>query len=242
VFDESAVAPRTGTVTNLVNYLDGKGTLTYTLMNKDDEPIPENPPGFYEVTANVGYKLLLTIDCDSGIKSGTYTLQLPKGLMYDGGSGSIILKDATNASIEMAVGTWEVTGKGLVTIVFNEEMDSLTENFINATIGVHFPDADTEIEFDGDVIVTVQPPSDEQQYPTKVRKSGHKGDENAGEDPTKIYWNIEVKGDKDSKIVGNTLSDSVVFGAWSEPHRYTASDITKGLYFSAGNAEGWHEW
>ena len=242
VLDESALAPRTGAGSNLIEYVEGRyGTFTYTLMNKNDEPIPENPPNHYEVTANEGYKLLLTIDCDNGIESGTYTLQLPQGLMYDGGTGSIILKDATDASNELNVGTWEVTGKGFVTIVFNEEMDSLTENLINATIGIHFPDAYTQIEFDGEVIVTVNPPV-ETAYPTKIRKGGHQGNENAGQDPTKIYWTIEVKGDKDSDIVGNTLSDSVVFGAWSETHRYTASDMEKGLYFSAGYGNEWHEW
>lgn len=243
VLDESSLAPRTGAGSNLIEYVEGRyGTFTYTLMNKNDEPIPENPPNHYEVTANEGYKLLLTIDCDNGIESGTYTLQLPEGLMYDGGTGSIILKDATDASNELNVGTWEVTGKGFVTIVFNEEMDSLSENFINATIGIHFPDANQTINFDGKIIVTVQPPSDEQQNPTAVTKGGRQGNEDNGEDPTKIYWYIKVKGDKDSQIVGNTLSDNVVFGAWSETHRYTESDMENGLYFSAGYGNEWHEW
>ena len=51
-----------------------------------------------------------------------------------------------------------------------------------------------------------------------------------GEDPTKIYWNLKITGQKDSDIPGSTIMDELMQG---EQH-YLSSDMASGLRFGAG--------
>ena len=232
----------TRSVTDLSDYLlENGGEYFYTLTNDENENLDPDNDHHYVITANEGYKLIISIDSPNGIESGEYRLQLPKGLLYDEGAGEIIMKNGLDESLWVSVGTWEVKGDGLITIVFNEEMDSLTENVLNATIGVHFPEQNESIDFDGKITVTVQPPA-EQLHPTTMLKGGHQGDEAEGEDPTKVYWSVQIKGDKDSQIVGNILTDSIVVGAWSKAHHYTESDIARGIHFGVWENDNWHDW
>ncbi|MBQ5390509.1 MAG: hypothetical protein IIU58_06350, partial [Clostridia bacterium] len=108
-------------VNDLAVYLQGNGgTYHYTLTNAKNENLDPDDNKHYDVTINEGYKLVLSIDSPNGIESGTYRLQLPHGLLYDDGTGEIIIKNGSDESQWVSVGTWEVSGDGLVTIVFNE--------------------------------------------------------------------------------------------------------------------------
>ena len=230
-------------VIELLPYLEANGGGYFlTLLDQNNMELPKDENGNYIAQANTGYKLTISFSGPEGFAPGTYEYQIPNGLMVQGGSGSFILKDGTD------VGTWTVSDTGLITLVFNENMNSRSDITISATMGITFPEQQDPIDFDGKITVTVEKPP-EQQFPTELVKWGKQGDAAAGQDPTKLYWNLQITGHKDSQIPGNILSDRVLFGQWSKDHHYTQSDIGGGLSFGisepdpvTGEFKDWHSW
>ena len=223
-------------VTDLLTYLkENEGSYFFTLLNIQNEELPKDDQGNYIVQGGTGYKLTISFTSPEGFLPGTYQYQVPNGLMVDGGKGTFILNDEP-------VGTWEVTDTGLITLIFNDNISSSTDITVSAALGIHFPEQEEPIDFDGKISVIVQKPPP-QLYPTVVYKNGEQGYEGSkrGEDPTKIYWQIYMGGDKDSQIPGSILHDKIYLGPWSETHRYTASDIAGGLLFTLdGTDHYWH--
>ena len=232
-------------IKNLAEYLEANGgNYFFTLLDKNNQELPKDTAGNYVVQADTGYKLTISFTSPEGFVPGTYQYQVPNGLLVDGGEGTFILKDGTN------VGDWTVTDEGLITLNFNEHMNSRTEITISSTLGIHFPEQDDPIDFDGKITVTVEKPTQE-KFPTKVNKWGSQGDAtNASKpDPTKLYWSIQIIGNKDSQIPGSVLTDRALSGQWSKTHRFTASDIAGGLTFGVsepdpvtGGEKAWHSW
>ena len=219
-------------IVDLLPYLEAHGgNYFFTLSDFNNAELPKDENGNYLVEANDGYKLTITFNSPEGFAPGTYQYQVPNGLMVDGGEGVFVLKDGTN------VGSWVVTDTGLITLVFNENMNSRTDITISAALGIHFPEQEEPIDFDGLITVTVKPPV-QQQYPTVLSKWGSPNEE-AG----KINWTVRIDGYADSQIPGNILTDQVMLSDWSRPHSYTASDIAGGLSFGASDPSGgWHAW
>ena len=122
--------------------------------------------------------------------------------MVDGGEGTFILKDGTN------VGSWVVTDTGLITLVFNDHMNSRTDITISATLGIHFPEHQDPIDFDGKISVTIEKPPQE-LAPTQVLKWASQGsDATEGKtDPTKLYWTVYIWGDEGSNLPGATITE-----------------------------------
>ena len=228
----------TGTVTELLPYLEAHGgNYFFTLLDLKNVELPKDENGSYIAQANQEYKLTLTFNSPEGFLPGTYQYQIPNGLMVDGGTGSFVLKDGTN------VGSWEVTDTGLITLFFNDHINSRTDITISATMGIHFPEQNEPIDFDGKITVSVEPPIP-QVNPTVVNKWGNQGGTpgSAGTDERKIYWGIEVIGNLDSQIPGSILTDRVIDGQWSKPHRFSESDIAAGLSFGVSENGNWHNW
>ena len=219
-------------VTQLIPYLESHGgDYFYTLLDLNNQELDTDDDGNYIVEAQKGYKLTLTFNSPTGFLPGTYQYQIPNGLMVDGGSGEFILKDNTN------VGSWEVTDTGLITLTFNDKMNSRTDITISSTLGIHFPEQDEPIDFDGFITVKVEPPV-QQNHPTELSKWGTP-DADAG----KLTWSVLIKGHADSHIPGSILTDQVTLPDWGKPHSYTESDIAAGLTISATAADGsWHTW
>lgn len=229
---------KTVTIVDLLPYLDAKkGSYFFTLMDSQNEPLPKDENGNYIAEPNKEYKLAITVNSPEGFAPGTYQYQIPNGLMVDGGEGTFVLTDGTT------VGSWVVTDTGLITLVFNEHMNSRTDITISATLGIHFPVQDDPIDFDGKITVKVEPPI-QQKYPTVLNKWGQGGGTEAQKpDPNKIYWRLEIVGNKDSQIPGSILTDHILEGEWSKTHRFTESDIAGGLTFGVTSADGkWHSW
>ena len=216
----------------LIPYLEANGgSYFYTLLDLNNMELEKDENGNYIAIAQEGYKLTLTFNSPKGFLPGTYQYQIPNGLMVDGGKGDFILKDGTN------VGSWEVTDTGLITLVFNEKMNSRTEITISSTLGIHFPEQDEPIDFDGFITVKVEPPV-QQSYPTELSKWG-----TTNADAGKLNWYVLIKGHADSQIPGSILTDQVSLPDWGKPHSYTESDIAAGLTISATAADGsWHKW
>lgn len=222
----------TRSITQIIPYLEANGGIYFfTLLDFNNVELPKDENGNYIAEANEGYKLTISFTSPNGFLPGTYQYQVPNGLMVDGGEGTFILKDGTN------VGSWVVTDTGLITLTFNEHMNSRTEITISATLGIHFPEQEEPIDFDGLITVQVKPPV-QQQYPTVLSKWGSPNDQTG-----KINWTVRIDGYADSQIPGNILTDHVALSDWSRPHTYTESDIANGISFgvSAPN-DKWHTW
>ena len=222
----------TRSTVDLLAYLEEKGgDYFFTLMDFNNQELPKDENGNYIATANDGYKMAITFHSPEGFAPGTYQYQVPNGLMVDGGEGTFKLKDGT------VVGEWTVTDTGLITLYFNELMDTHTDITITATLGIHFPEQDDPIDFDGMISVKVEPPA-AQAAPTKISKWGT-GNTAAGN----IYWTVRLDGFADSQIPGSILTDQPALSDWSRPHSYTEADIAGGLQFGVSDpAGGWHSW
>lgn len=227
-------SPATGanTITDLLPYLEANGgNYFFTLLDINNVELPKDDQGNYIATANSGYKLTFTFKSPKGFLPGTYQYQIPNGLMVDSGSGDFVLTDGTN------VGSWEVTDTGLITLVFNEHINSRTDITISSTLGIHFPEQEEPIDFDGLIFVKVEPPI-QQVSPTELSKWGSP-DGDAG----KLHWSVRINGHADSQIPGNILTDQPALSDWSRPHSYTQSDIDGGLTFGVSDPYGgWHNW
>ena len=224
-------SPRT-TTQQLLDYLakpDVNGKYFFTITDENDKTPQKDENGNYIVVAEKHYNLTVTFNADA-FKPGTYEYQVPHGLMVDGGEGEFRL--VRNGNI--VVGTWTVTDTGLITMVFNENMDDLSDVTISASLGIHFPETDDPIDFDGQIRVTVSPMPDD-EYPTDIEKWGAQGGtkDAPNGDPTKIHWTAVIHGNKDSLIPGHVITDHVYLGEWSKSHRYTESDIAGGLTVGA---------
>ena len=225
-------------VIDLLPYLEANGGgYFFTLLDFNNVELPKDANGNYIAQAGQGYKLTISFTSPEGFAPGTYQYQIPNGLMVDGGAGSFVLKDGTN------VGSWVVTDTGLITLDFNEHMNSRTDITISATLGIHFPEQEDPIDFDGKITVTVEKPPP-QQFPTELYKWGVQGgtDNAPNGDPTKLYWTGQIIGHADSQIPGNIITDTVLLGQWSKPHKYTESDIAAGLSFGVSENGNWHSW
>lgn len=228
-------------ITDLVTYLQAhKGNYTFTLLDTNNQELPRDDSGNYIVTAETSYKLTLTVNNPEGFLPGTYQYQLPNGLTVNGGAGDFILTDGTN------VGSWEVTDSGLITMVFNEEINSRTDITISATMGIMFPEQEEPLDFDGKITVTIEKPP-EQEITTQLNKWASQGNPDNGDksDPSKLYWTIQITGKEDSHIPGSIITDQLILGE----HTYTESDIAGGLDFGVserdpvtGQEINWHSW
>ena len=217
---------------DLLAYLaDNGGSYFFTLLDTNDD-------GQYIVYPNTGYILSVSFHSENGFLPGTYWYNTPSGLMVDGGTGKFVLQDGTE------VGKWEVTDNGFISLEFNEHINSRSDITISATMGIHFPQSEDPIEFDGKITVTVETPPQQIQN-TVVTKWGIQGSETltGKTDPTKLYWNVSITGRADSQIVGAVLTDKLISGEWIGDQRYTESDMEQGLRFGVSDPNGeWHAW
>ncbi|MEE1060657.1 MAG: prealbumin-like fold domain-containing protein, partial [Ruminococcus sp.] len=230
---------------DLITYLNANGgNYFFTLLDKNNQELPKDDAGNYVVQSDADYKLTISIYNPKGFVPGTYQYQIPNGLFVEGGEGLFILKDGTN------VGEWTVTDEGLITLIFNENINNRTDITISATMGIVFSEQEDPIDFDGKITVTIENPKPD-EFPTQLNKWGNQGagDNPNAPDPTKIYWSLQILGNRDSDIVGSVLSDEVLSGEWLGDHRYTDSDIARGLKFGVSETDpqtgqeiNWHSW
>ena len=228
----SYVLRTTSSITELIPYLQTNGgSYFYTLLDLNNKELPKDDNGNYIAEAQQGYKLTITFHSPQGFLPGTYQYQIPNGLMVDGGKGEFVLQDGTS------VGSWEVTDTGLITLLFNENINSRTDITISSTLGIHFPEQEEPIDFDGFITVRVEPPA-VQSFPTELSKWG-----TPNADAGKLDWYVLIKGHADSQIPGSIITDQVTLPDWGKPHSYTESDIAAGITISATAADGsWHIW
>ena len=234
---------------DLISYLHKTGGSYYiTLLDMYDHEVPKDHHGNYTVYSDENYRITLSSSAPNGFENGTYIYQVPTGANIEGESGIFELEDGT------VVGSWEISDTGLMTL-YLDNVNDLSDVIISATMGIHFPAQEEPIDFDGKVTVTVLE-KHEEVLDTQIVKWGEQGcPDNAlvpGKthkiDPDKIYWTVEIIGNKNSAIPGSTLTDRVVKHYWSQDHYYSESDIAAGITFGvSGTTENstewnWHKW
>ena len=230
---------RTGSATDLSVYLEGRGgSISFTLTDEDSEELPKNEEGNLVVQPEVGYILTMHASSPNGFEPGLYQYQLPAGLNFANDTGSFVVDGVD-------IGEWSVGQDGLVVFRFNEEANKKTEVLISAVMGVTFTESESPIDFDGRIIVTIQPP-EEEELGTYLGKWGMQGDGSENKpDRSKIYWSIQIFGNEESVIPGSVLTDAAISGN----HTYTESDTAGGLSFGVSEADpetgqelDWHRW
>lgn len=237
------------TINNLITYLNNNnGSYYFTLLDTSNRELPKDDNGNFIVHAGTQYKITLTASSPDGFSPGTYQYQFPDGVEMFAGTGDFIIND-------VIVGNWSVTADGEVTLFFNQETNKLSDVTISATMGIIYPEDKKEMDFDGKINVTIEPPREEIKV-TEVQKWGEQGNpDNINTvnkphklDPNKIYWTVQLEGNQNSNIPGSKITDHVLKYDWSYEHYYSESDMAAGIKFGVSiynpedGTEEWHTW
>lgn len=162
-----------------------------------------------EVYIGRDYKLSLGLSLENGFKPGTYTYQIPGTLEVTPKSEQIISKNG------VVFGSWKVDGSGLVTFEFFENSNVHQNVGITIDMTLQFKEENQDIDFNGDVQVTVRKDPDAPEKPVpEFRKTG-RFDKN---DSTEIDWTIMIQGGDGYPLTGQRVSDSIV----GVSHEYNA--------------------
>ena len=233
-------------VVDLMDYLeDCEGTYSFVLKDDDDQEVTKEN-GKYVVFPNIEYDLVFTIHNPLGFEPGVYTYQIPNGELINNGTGAGEFKLDSGDII----GSWTVDDRGVITLVFNKEADRFSKVTISSEMGIVFPMQDEPIDFDGNITVKVEKPP-EKQNPTTVYKWGSQGgpDSKDGPDETKLYWTVQMLGNKDSDLAGSRISDQLMKTQYVGTQTYTESDMENGLHVIAAQKDPvtghefiWHTW
>ncbi len=243
-------AKNTENIYDLVDYLNKNGGNYYfALSDTSEHAVPKDENGNFIVHAETIYKLTLTIARADGFNKGTYEYRLPEGVIIASvGGDKLIVNDNE-------IGSWSIDETGLVKITFNEKSNNLSDVMVSMTIGIIIPREQTEINFDGKINMTVEPPREEIEK-TEVEKWGLAGGpENANNpnhatklDESKIYWSAVIEGNQLSNIVGSVITDQIANYDSTYEYTYTESDKAAGIKFGVTifnpetGEETWHAW
>ena len=237
------------TINDLITYLNNNsGSYYFTLLDTSNRELPKDDDGNFIVHAGTQYKITLTATSPDGFSPGTYQYQFPNGVEMLAGTGDFVINNVT-------VGNWAVTADGRVTLIFNLEANKLSDVTISATMGIVYPEDQKEMDFDGKINVTIQPPREEIEV-TEIQKWGEQGNpDNINTvnkphklDPDKIYWTVQIEGNQNSNIPGSKITDRVLKYDWSYEHYYSDTDMAAGLKFGVSiynpdeGTEEWHTW
>ena len=242
----------TASARDLIEYLNQNGGgYIFTLLDANDHPVAKDENGNYIVHSDALYKITMTMSSPDGFSDGVYTYNFPSEVqLVSVGDDRFIINETTD------VGSWSIDKEtNLMKFDFNENVNQLSDVIISATVGVIFPREKQEIDFDGKIHITIEPPREEILV-TEVNKWGIQGDPgNADEinktdklDPNKLYWTVQIEGNQQSQIPGSIISDRVLKHDWSYEHYYTESDIARGLKFGVSvydpetGSDVWHTW
>lgn len=214
---------------SIFTYTAGKdgATATITVADKDNHII-QPVDGIYHVTAGQDYYVNLAVASNEGMDPGLYYCTFPEGQTLRAEEGRLMLRDNTDLNGELVdVGRWYIdhtTNRLMFDI--SEKITDFTNLTLNATVTVVFVASDEPLDFDGQINIKVNP-SDEKQE-TEVSKWARRNVENA--DPNKIYWEVEIDGNKNSQIAGSEFTDEITSEG---THHYTESDMANGIAIEA---------
>ncbi len=201
------------------------------IATADGTIIQPDENGNYHVTAGTSYQARITFSSRSGMDAGRYYFQFPTGSNLSNAGGRLLLKPK-NSDTEVDVGSWYIDSENRLIFDLADNIKDFTEITLGAIAQVSFEERDEtyELDWDGRYQVVVKPLETETETQTKVRKWERDKTKIENADADKIYWEVEVIGREDSKIVGSTMIDTITT---TDTHYYSPSDMDAGIEFMA---------
>lgn len=214
---------------NIRTYVESNGgTFGMTLLNSDNTEPEKDADGNYLVVPGQLYKLTLGIGAPDGIPPGTYTYDLPAGLIVQAGTGVFMVNG-------VEFGTWHVDAAGHIEMTFHPVSDHYTDVTVSAMMGVTFLESEATIDFDGLIQVVIRRPPEETGF--TIQKEGvyeYFFDEEQNE---YIIWVIRIDARPATSLVGQVIADEIVANT-RDNHKYTARDRAYGLHIEAAAPDG----
>ncbi len=176
------------------------------------------------------YKISMGVSTgDGGFTPGTYVYQMPDGVLIEAqNEKSLVLLDGT------IIGHWSATQEGLLTFVFNESVNSYQNVALSIDLIAKFDATKGNIDFDGDVNVTITPAPEITPNEPEVEKHGEVEEKPDG---TKVInWSINVQGGENFPLTGQTVKDTII----GSGHTFDGADkdiwvnvwTNDGIYYS----------
>lgn len=186
--------------------LSRDGSFTLVLFDKNGQLLNGG-----EVYVGDQYKLSLGVGLHGdGFEPGTYTYQLPGSLRIDPKTNIPVTNNAGEQ-----FGSWSVDEQGFITFEFYENSNQQQNVAITIDMSFEFVAEDEQIDFDGNVYITVKKQPEELDEPESyVYKSGRINADNT------ISWSIEFQGNSENPLVGQTVTDELI----GIEHEYTAGN------------------
>lgn len=224
-----AAAAQSVQTADIRTYVEANGgTFGMTLLNGDNTEPERDAAGNYLVDPNQAYKLTIGIGAPNGIQPGTYTYDLPAGLIVQAGAGVFTVNN-------IDLGTWRVDADGHVEMTFHKIADYYTNVTISAMMGVSFRESESSIDFDGLIRVEIRRPPEETGF--TIQKEGvyeYFFDDAQNE---YIVWVIRIDALPSTSLVGQVMNDSIVANT-RDNHKYTARDQAYGIRVKAAAPDG----
>ncbi len=184
------------------------GSITIGVYDSSGTPVDNT------VVAGERYKISLGLNTgDGGFSPGTYIYSLPEGVLVDSQAGQdLVLSDGT------VIGSWSVAQDGQVIFNFNENANSYQNVTLALDLIVKFDATQGDIEFDGDINVTITPAPEKPVQEPEVEKWGEIETEDDG--TRTMTWSLNVQGGEGFPLPGQTITDTIT----SDNHAFNPED------------------
>ncbi len=199
----------TAEIQNLKDYiLQSNGSISITIFDSHGNIVTDT------VVEGDKYKLTFGMSVpEGGFSPGSYIYNLPAGLKITPNPGkNIELADGT------VIGIWSVTESGSLEFDFNDESNEYQNITLSLDVIMEFDLTDDEIEFDGEITVTVLPAPDTPSTTPSVKKSGEITENSDGSNT--IDWNVSIQGGEGFPLAGQVIKDTIV----GEGHTFDGAD------------------
>ncbi|MCC8356485.1 MAG: hypothetical protein LJU34_01305 [Oscillospiraceae bacterium] len=196
-----------------VDYANGVGFETgieYSFETDDGTAVEPDSDGGYTLNVDEIYTVTVKVNF-ALIYDGSYTFTLPEG----------ILMNTKTLTLPRNMGTVDFDGANYQ-LTFNITGDQYNGN-VQAEVVFKFTEKGTYKFFDEDVEVTITADPLEE---TGVNKTGSYNSISDG----KLYWEVELTGQKHSVLVGTPIVDEITT---TDTHYYSAADIANGITITA---------
>lgn len=203
-----------------------------SIRTSDGTVIKPNEDGSYDVRQGEEYTVRVTFTSKNKLEPGRYYVQFPvserRDLTKQG--GTLELKANDNTTVD--VGSWyfssEEGQEGWLIFDVNESISQVSNITLLADVKFAFDSVQEGLPFDGFIQVNVKP--DDKVEHTEISKWARRNVTDAA--PDKIYWEVEIDGNRNSSIVGSTFYDTITT---PDTHYYTESDMANGIKIEAYN-------
>lgn len=216
----------TGEATRLLAYAEeNRGKVDITISDSGGSNLSPDPSGSYDVVAGETYTVRVAYTGDL-LAQGRYYVTFASNIDLTQ-RGNLTFKDNQGAEIEAGEWYFEQKEDGVAWLVFDisGDLGNHSNIVLLADVTCKFDYADKPVTFDGNITVNIK--HNESSPETKVSKWAKSW---SSDDPKTIEWRSEIYGNSGSRIIGNTITDSITT---IDTHHYTEKDMKHGIEFEA---------